>query len=1638
GSWGSGQQGAYAAANHYLDALAEHRRSQQRPATSVAWGPWSEAGIAADQTSLAFFSRFGLSPLPPSLATKVLHHAVSTGTTTLTVADIDWTLFTPTFTAARPAPLLDDLPENQRPAAAGGPETSAAATPLGQQLREATPSQQHQTLLTHVRTEAAATLGHSGTDAIPANKPFQELGFDSLTAVQLRNRLNQTTGLDLPTTMVFDHPTPRELALYLRGRLLGEPSAAPGAAVARGARSGGADDEPIAIVGMACRYPGGVRSPQDLWELAAEGRDAIGGFPTDRGWPLDSLFHPDPDHPNTSYVREGGFVYDAGEFDAAFFGISPREATAMDPQQRLLLETAWDAIEDAGIAPRSLAGSDTGVFTGLTIFDYLTLVGKRIDDVEGYIGTGNLGCVASGRISYTLGLVGPAVTVDTGCSASLVAIHQAGHALRRGECDLALAGGATVMTTPASFVEFSRQRGMAPDGRIKAFADAADGTSWAEGVGLVMLERLSDAQRNGHRILAVIRGSAINQDGTSNGLTAPNGPSQERVIRQALANAGVSPDEVDAVEAHGTGTTLGDPIEAQALMATYGQDRAPDRPLWLGSVKSNIGHTQAAAGVAGVIKMVMAIHNGLLPASLHIDQPTRHVDWTTGTVQLLTQPTPWPHTQRPRRAGISGFGISGTNAHLILEQPPDQPDQPDRPQPRPPSGDRLTPWVISGHSAEALRAQARRLADHVTAHPEPSPADIGWSLVTTRSAYAHRAVVIGTGRDGLLRSLETLADGAPDTGVVTGVADATGAGPVLVFPGQGSQWAGMGVRLLEESPVFAARLAECEQALAPHVDWSLTEVLRGDGRALERVDVVQPALWAVMVSLAAVWADHGVVPAAVIGHSQGEIAAACVAGALSLEDAAMIVAVRSRELRALSGQGAMASLAVDEARAARLLDGAPDVTVAAVNGPSSTVVSGSPEQVAAVVAAAEERGWRARTIDVDYASHGPQIDRITGRLSAALAGVRPGPAAVTFYSTVTAGPRDTAGLDAAYWIENLRRPVRFAETVAALLADGHRLFIEASPHPVLVPAITESLDLAEGGAVALGTLRRDHDGPEQLVRALGQAFAAGAEVDWTPRFPADPPPRTVPLPTYAFQRRRYWLDAPLLTGGDPAGLGLTGTDHPLIGAAVEPAGERTLLLTGRVSQRAHAWVAEHQVMDSVLLPGSAFVELALQAARRARCDHLAELTLESPLVLAPDTAVDLQVVVGPPDGAGLRPVSVHSRPAAAGEADEPAWTRHATGLLSPEPPAAAPAAIEGAWPPPGAEPIATGDPYDALAALGHEYGPATRALTAAWRLGDDVYAEVALPDGERARAADYGVHPVLLDAALHALLLDSGAGADAAGAALLPFAWTGLRLHTTAGTALRVRITRAAPDRLAVTAADPTGVPVLTLESLAVRPVSPEQIARARRGGSGNALFRLDWMPLTEPADGPAGGTVGGTAARYAVLAPEDDPLVRALPGAAAYPDLAGLSAAAEAGAEVPDTVIAVVPGDRDAEDAAGSLGRLRRTGDALLSLLQTWLAEPWFDGARLVVATEGAVATRPGDDVGDLAAAALWGLTRSAQAEFPGRLALLDLDGRDASYRAVPDALAADEPQLAMRDGGAFVPRLVRHDAAAGAAPAA
>ncbi|MET9894318.1 type I polyketide synthase [Streptomyces sp. NPDC006465] len=1621
GVWGSGGQAAYAAGNAHLDGLAEQLRAGGLRALSVAWGAWADGGMAELDGATDLLERRGIRAMAPALALGALRQALTDGEALLSVADMEWERFAPSYTAVRPSPLLDSIPEVRAALAESGDTTAreAAASALATEVAALSPREQRALVGRLVRGEIAAVLGHTSIGAVPPDRAFKDLGFDSLTALEVRNRVNRVTGLRLPAVAVFDHPTPAALA----GHVLAELLESGGPAETERARGPVEDGEPIAVIGMSCRYPGGVASPDDLWQLVAEGRDAISGFPTDRGWDLPGLYDVDPDGVGTSYARHGGFLDGAADFDAAFFGVNPREALAADPQQRILLESAWEAVEHAGIDPTTLRGSRTGVFVGVFAQEYAARLRSVPDGVEGYLASGNVTSVASGRISYTLGLEGPAVSVDTACSSSLVALHMACRALRGGECDLALAGGATVVVTPNIFTEFSRQRGLSPDGRCRSFAAAADGTGFGEGAGLLTVERLSDALRNGHRVLAVIRGSAVNQDGASNGLTAPSGSSQQRVIRDALADARLSTADVDAVEAHGTGTTLGDPIEAQALLATYGQDRT--EPLYLGSLKSNIGHTQAGAGVGGVIKMVEALRHGVLPRTLHVDAPSPHVDWTAGKVELLAEQRPWPEVGRPRRAGVSSFGLSGTNAHVVLEQAPEQEtaepsEAPGDPavsgtSPSPVSG--LSVWPVSARTEPALRAMAGRLHALATSLPDDAPADAGRALAVQRAPFDRRAVVVAADRDTLLDGLAEMARGGESDSVVRGTATELG-GTVFVFPGQGSQWPAMARELLVSSPVFRERIESCARALEPFTDWSLVDVLteRPGAASLERVDVVQPVLWAIMVSLAAVWEAYGVRPDAVVGHSQGEIAAATVAGALDLDDGARVVALRSAALRTLSGRGGMMSvqLAADAVRE-RFPAGA-DLSVAAVNGPTSTVVSGAPNALDALAADCEAAGVRVRRVPVDYASHGPHVARVEAEVTELLAGIRPRSTDVAFYSTVTAGILDTAELGPEYWYRNLRRTVQLRPTVEALIDDDHRLFVEVSPHPVLTVPLQETAEAATEATVAvIGTLRRDHGDATEVLTALARVHTAGGPVDRA-ALAGGAPRRAVDLPTYPFQRQRFWLEAPAGIG-DLAGAGLAGEDHALLGAAVELA-DGSSVFTGRVSLATHPWIADHAVAGTVLLPGTAFVDLALHAAAGSGGGGLRELTLHTPLTLPEDGAVDLQVAVVPGEEETLRTLTVHARPVGGTDGfDGAAWTHHATAVLDSATGLGATTGLDGAsgtWPPEGAEALDAEAFYDGLADAGYDYGPALRGLRAAWRTPDAILAEIALP--EQIGASGHGIHPALLDAALHAIAADGLRKGDDR-RVRLPYAFGDVVLHARGATALRARLTIVSeqPEQLTVSAeiADADGRPVLSIGSLVLRQVAAAATVRPR------SLYEIAWPRLE--GDGTA---VPG---RWALFGTDDaEGLV---PQEAVHAGPAALAAAVDAGLPVPEAVLAPLP-----VDAQDPVHGAHAAAQHVLALAQEWLAEPRFGASRLVVVTRNAVAVHDEDGPADparLAHGTVPGLLRSAAAENPGRFLLLDLDGTAASDAAAPGALAAalagDEPEVAVREGVALVRRLSR-----------
>ncbi|MEU8465526.1 type I polyketide synthase [Streptomyces sp. NPDC029003] len=1398
--------------------------------------------------------------------------------------------------------------------------------------------------------------------------------------------------------------------------------------------------EPIAVVGVACRFPGGATSPEALWDLVRTGADVVSDFPEDRNWDLEGLYDPDPDRPGTCYTRSGGFLSGAGDFDAEFFEINPREALAADPQHRLLLETSWESLERAGIDPHSLRGSRTGVFAGIAYFGYGNHY-RTPEAISGYAQTGSLLSVASGRVSYALGLEGPAVSVDTACSSSLVTVHQAVQSLRQDECGLALAGGVTVMAMPQVFREFARQRGLAADGRCKAFADAADGTGFSEGVGMLVLERLSDARRNGRRIWAVIRGSAINQDGASNGLTAPSGPAQQRVIRAALANARVRAADVDVVEAHGTGTTLGDPIEAQALLATYGQERGPAGPLWLGSLKSNIGHTQAAGGVGGIIKMIMAMRHGVLPRTLHVDRPTTHVDWTAGAVELLTEARAWPGTPgRPRRAGVSSFGASGTNAHLILEEAPedepapaagDAPDAPGRVPAEAVAGP--VPWALSARSEPALRAQAARLHAFLAAAADADPAAVGASLVSARAQFEHRAVALGHTRDELLGALTALADGAGSPAVVRGVTGAYG-GTVFMFPGQGARWTGVARELYETHPLFARTLDDVCARFDAHLPFALRPLLLADEPAgHERTDVMQPALFALQIALYRLLERHLPRPTHLIGHSVGEIAAAHVSGALDLDTAVRIVAARGRVMQTVTEPGAMLAVRASQEGVAALLGRYPRVGIAAVNGPGSVVVSGLREEVHDLRDRLVADGRSAKLLPVDHAFHSPLMDPV---LEAFAQSLPPLPAAgeltVPVISTLL-GREATPGelTSPGHWVEHVRAPVRFHEAVERARTAGAGVFVEVGPGSTLAGLVKDAF--AEAGvddALVVSASRRGRGPAEALTAALAELHVRGGSVDWDALFG---PRERVDLPTYAFQHRRYWMD--FLTGpesADVASAGLSAPEHPLLGAVVEHPGTDEVVFTDRWSLRTHPWLADHAVFDSAVVPATAYLDLALSVGAHLGCAAVEELSLEVPLVLPDSGDVRVRIVAGAPDETGRRSLDVYARPAEDG-AEPGGWTRHAMGALAPATPRtgaeAGPDAGPGAgvhdaralaaWPPPGAERIGFDGLYDSLADRGFDYGPAFRGLREVWRRGEDLFALATLPEAaEDPAGAGFVLHPALLDTALHAVVA-GGALTVTREQGWMPFSWSGVHPTGACGPTVRVRLTPRGDGVVSLAIADGHGHERARVDALTFRPATAAQL-RAARGDGAPPLYALHWLPV--PGNAPESGP-----RPWAVLGAPDGPASR-LAGAGG-PGPAGPafhpSLDAVLGAQPPRHLLLCPDDLLTAGAGADPLTAAADAAKGVLERIQRFLAEERLAGSTLVVLTRLAQTTDAGESVESLPGASVWGLVRSAQTEHPGRFRLIDIDDEDASWAAVPAALALDEEQLALRAGALLMPRM-------------
>ncbi|MGW7491998.1 SDR family NAD(P)-dependent oxidoreductase [Streptomyces sp. NPDC054786] len=1229
GTLGAAGQANYAIANTFLDALADHRRAHGLPATSMAWGLWAEGtGMTGDltDTDIERLKRQGFPAMATEEGLAFFDSALRRDDALLLLLRLDIArLRAQAATSETPAVLRDLVRPPARQAAhagAGGGDT------LADQLARLPEEDRDRLLLARVRAHVADALGHASADAVDPGQAFKELGFDSLTAVELRNRLSAEVGQRLPATLVFDYPNSRAIAQHLKETLVGaagptQPDGAPATAIR--------DDEPIAVVAMACRFPGGIDSPEELWDLLADGAETVTEFPAGRGWDIEEIYHPEPGTPGKTYTRYGGFLHDAAEFDAAFFGISPNDALTMDPQQRLLLETSWHLLENAGIDPAALKGSQTGVFTGAMYHDYAL--------------NSATGSINSGRLAYTYGLEGPAVTVDTACSSSLVALHLAVQSLRSGECALAIAGGVTVMATPEVLIEFGLQQGLSPDGRCRSFSADADGTGFSEGVGLLLVERLSDARRNGHPVVALIRGTAVNQDGASNGLTAPNGPAQQRVIRRALAVSGLEPADVDAVEAHGTGTILGDPIEAQAVIATYGQDRSADRPLWLGSIKSNIGHSQAAAGVAGVIKMAEAIRRGVLPRTLHVAEPTGEVEWSE-SVRLLTEHQQWPDTGRPRRAGISSFGISGTNAHVIIEQPPAVEPPTDRES----ADGRPLPVVLTAKSPKALREQARRLGAHLADRPELELLDVAHSLTNARATMEHRAAFGAADHGELAHALAALAEGDLPAGGARSAA-ATGRRTAFVFSGQGAQRLGMGRELCEVFPTFARAFEAAADAFAPHLERPLREVMWGDTEDdLNRTEYTQPALFTVEVALYRLLESWAIRPDVLVGHSIGELAAAHVAGILTLEHAAKLVAARGRLMQALPEGGAMVAVQATEEQVRPYLTDR--VGIGAVNGRTSVVVSGARDAVLELCNRFAAEGHRTKQLKVSHAFHSPLMEPMLDEFAGIAGGLDYAPPQLPVVSTLT-GASLTAeeAQDPGYWVRHVRETVRFADAVRHLESENTATYIELGPDAVLSAmgddCLTDGTD-----AVFLPLLRRDRGEERELVTAVAAAHARGLDIDWQTFFEGRSA-RRVPLPVYPFQRTPYWLAGSgtaaayqHIDGSFTPADAETDTEHWQQLLAL-PDGERHRAVLQLVREQVAA-VLGHPGTDAVE-PDRAFKDLGFDSVAavevRRRLRTTTGLAVPSTLVFDHPTAqqvTDLLLTLAGPESADLaRPVLTH-------------------------------------------------------------------------------------------------------------------------------------------------------------------------------------------------------------------------------------------------------------------------------------------------------------------------------------------------------------------------------------------------------------
>lgn len=1532
GVLGGPGQANYAAANAAVDALATALRAQGRPAMSIAWGAVAGGGLASNDT-LARLSRQGLPPLSLAEACTALGRAMVSGQASVVLARVRWAQL-----ASDPDRVVPAIRDLIGPA----PDPVIAERLAGNDQRWTLDS-----LEVFVREQIAAVLSYAEPSELDERRPLRELGFDSVTIVDLRRRLAAATGLRLPVTVMFDHPTIRELCRHLATELglSAEPAAEPLPTLV-----GVPADDAIAVVGLGCRLPGGIETPGQMWNMMVEGRDLVGGFPTDRGWDLDR-FNADAAVPGTFYATGGAFLDRPADFDAGFFGISPREAASIDPQHRLLLEVAWAALQDADLPPEELRGTATGVFVGASYNDYASRLATAPPDLEGYLALGSASSVASGRIAYTLGLQGPAITVDTACSSSLVALTLACQSLGDATCELALVGGVTVMSTMETFIEFSRQRAMSQDGRCKAFSNAADGAGWAEGVGVVVLERLSEARRKGHRVLCTIAGIAMNQDGASNGLTAPSGTAQQKVIRAALARAGLDPAAVDAIEAHGTGTELGDPIEAGALAAVYGQtvgagSAERGHPLWLGSLKSNIGHTQAASGILGLIKLALCLEHGVLPRTLHAEVPSRHIDWEGGPLELLQEPVAWPKGERRRIAGLSAFGISGTNVHVLIADPADETEPTEVPT-APVAAPWPVPLVVSARSEASLRLRAAQLREEVA---EDLPG-LAAALLRHREE-PFWAVVAATTADATTDALDALAEGRPSPDVKEAWRK-PGGDTAWVFGGQGTQRPGMAADLYDRVPAFQEALDEVLAELEPLLDFSLRDAMF-TGAGIDRTAAAQPAIFAEEVALARCLLRAGLTPDVVCGHSIGEFAAAQVAGIISLADACRLVAARGQLMQSLPEGGVMVSARAGADQVLPLLDDLEDVALAAVNGPQSVVVSGARPAVSRVVDALGAAGVRTRALTVSHAFHSPLMAPMLDEFEAVTRTIEHGAPRLPMISTVT-GERLNR-VTAEYWVRHVSATVQFSAAVAELRRTGVGTFVEIGPAAVLASQIPLTLGEEEALVVPLQV-----DGRPQavsLVDALAALDSTGRRVDWQAWLGEVSTAHRV-LPPYPFDHKRYWLDASRATG-DVTSAGQAGVEGRLLGARIDlPDGG--VVYTSLLSRAALPWLDQHCIGDRPILPGTALLELALEAGMDLGLDVVEELAMVAPLAISADPS----------------PLRVTARPAPGGTMSleiaallEGSWQVNATGRLAGT---VAPAGQDSNLPETHTG-IDTASLYEALDRGGFAYGPAFQGLAGAGGASDGAIIATARLQAAAGDSERYVLHPALLDSALHALAF---VDLPALSGSFIPFSWSDVRCAP-AGDELRVLIRPSGPDRVQLDLFGEDGSFLGSIGRLVLRPAA-ELVAHRSE-----SLHEIAWVDTRA-------GTAPG---RVWVLGTDDDAQLLGLPGAETATTMHEVPPECDVAVtlfDVPDT-------GEVAGDALAGACRALELAQALLCTDHR---------AVLCIVTRNATADSPSP-----AAAAAWGLVGSAINENPGRLRLIDVLGDD--FTALGAALGtADEPRL-------------------------